>query len=178
MVTPPLVCVAWLLLAGELLANSVMWWAAPVGLTALVVGAIARADRRRRDLPVTTPELVALEYAGMAAILLPPLVETATISPVRGLIGIGFGLAIVGWALVSRVRRRLFVGAGAIVAIVLVMILGQVADLIPRIEGPTLWAVIVAAGFVLIVIATSIERGRARAAEAIAKLNELLDGWE
>ena len=178
MVSPPLVCVAWLLLAGDLLAGSVMWWAAPVGLATLVVGSIARADRRRRDLPVATPELVALEYAGMAAILLPPLVETATISPVRGLIGIGFGLAIVGWALVSRVRRRLFAGAGGIVAIVLVMILGQVADLIPRIEGPTLWAVIVAAGFVLIVIATGIERGRTRAAEAIAKLNELLDGWE
>jgi len=178
MASPPLACAAWLLVAADTLAGSVMWWAAPIGLAALAVVAIARADRHRRNLPVVAGELVALEYAGMAAILVPPLVETVTISPVRGLIGIGFGLLIAGWGLVSRVRRRLFVGIGGVVGIVLVMILGQVAELIPRIEGPMLWAVIVGVGILLIVIATGIERGRAKAAEAIAKLDELLRGWE
>ena len=70
----------------------------------------------------------------------------------------------------TRVRRRLFAG----VAIVLVIVIGQVVDLIPTIEGRALWAVIVGVGIVLIIIATGIERGRARAAAAIAQVNELL----
>jgi hypothetical protein len=48
----------------------------------------------------------------------------------------------------------------AVVAIVLVIVIGQVGDLIPTMEGPALWAVIVGVG-ILIVFATGIERGRA-----------------
>ncbi len=155
-----------------------MWWAVPVGLAALAVVGIARADRHRRGLPIVSSELVKLEYAGIAAIVVPTLIETVTVSPARGLIGIGFGLLIAGWGLLTRVRRRLFAGVGAVVTIVLVIVIGQAADLIPTIEGAVLWAVIVGVGIVLIVIATGIERGRARAAAAIAQVNELLAGWE
>jgi len=40
------------------------------------------------------------------------------------------------------------------------------------------WVLLAAAGVVLIVVATSLQRGRARLAVALKRLDELLEGWE
>ena len=114
----------------------------------------------------------------MLALLVPPIVETLSRSPARGLIAIGIGVVLAAWGVVTRVRRRLFVGVSGVVAAVTLMLVGPIVHLAPEIQGPMLWIVLAVLGAALIAIATSIERGRAHLAAALGRLDELLQGWE
>ena len=162
MAVPPLVCAAWLVGAGDVLQGSMQWSAVPIGIAALAVVGIGRWDRRRRGEPVADQRLVALEYAGMAAVIAPSLVETITVSPLEGLVALAFGSGLAAWGVVTKVRRRLFVGTGAAVGAVALMLVGPIARLVPQVKGPWLWVLLVVVGLALIAIATSLERGRRR----------------
>jgi hypothetical protein len=178
MLTPVFACAAWLVAARDLLEGSPMWWAAPAGLALLAIAAIGRWDRRHMGQPAYQEGLAVLEYAGMAALLVPPLVETLSVAPIRGLIAVGIGILLAVWGLATKVRRRFFVGAGGVVTAVVLMLAGPVARLFPQIQGPTLWVLLALVGIVMIVVATSLERGRARLAAGLRRLDELLDEWE
>lgn len=178
MAAPVLAGLAWLVAVQDLLVGTAMWWAAPAGLILLVEAGLVRSDRRERGLAVAVPNVTLLEYAGMASLLAPPLVEIFTIEPARGLIAVGIGLALAGWGVVTKVRRRLFTGVAGVVGAVLLMLVGPIARLIPQIEGPMLWASLALLGLVLVLIATSLERGRARLARVIGRLDEILGSWE
>ena len=178
MAAPPLACVAWLVGAEDILQQSIQWSSVPIGLSMLAVVSIGRWDRRRRERPSVEPSLVLLEYAGMATIVVPPLVEIVTVSPGRGLMAIGFGAALAAWGILTKVRRRLLVGAGTVVTAVLLMIAGPMARLVPEVEGATLWILLVVLGFAMLAVATSLERGRAKLSAALRRLDELLAGWE
>ncbi len=178
MAAPPLACVAWLVGAENILQKSIQWSSVPIGLSMLAVVSIGRWDRRRRGQPSVEPNLVFLEYAGMVAIAVPPLVETITVSPARGLVAIGFGAALTAWGIATKVRRRLLVGAGAILAAVMLMIAGPMARLVPEVEGATLWVLLVVIGLAMLAVATSLERGRAKLSVALRRLDDLLAGWE
>jgi hypothetical protein len=178
MAVPPLVCAAWLVGAGDVLQGSIQWSAVPIGVAALVVSAIGRWDRRRRGEPVADQRLVALEYAGMAALVAPSLIETITVSPIEGTVALAFGAGLAAWGVVTKVRRRLFVGAGAAVGAIVLMLVGPIARLVPQVKGPWLWVLLVVVGLALIVIATSLERGRTKISAALKRLDQLLSGWE
>jgi hypothetical protein len=178
MAVPPLACAAWLVGAGDVLQGSIQWSSVPIGIAALVVVAIGRWDRRRRGEPVVDQGLVTLEYAGMAAVVAPSLVETVTISPVHGLVALAFGVALATWGLVTKVRRRLLVGAAAAIGAIALLLVGPIARLVPRVKGPGLWILLVVVGLALIIIATSLERGRTRISAALKRLDQLLSGWE
>ncbi|MCU0261752.1 MAG: hypothetical protein MUE78_12095, partial [Ilumatobacteraceae bacterium] len=45
-------------------------------------------------------------------------------------------------------------------------------------QGPALWLVLALAGLLAVIVATSIERGRARLGEMARRLDELTAGWE
>jgi hypothetical protein len=178
MSVPPLVCAAWLVGAGDVLQGSIQWSSVPIGIAALSVVAIGRWDRRRRGERVLDQRLVVLEYAGMAAVVAPSLVETVTVSPVEGLIALAFGVVLATWGVVTKVRRRLLVGAAAAVGAIALMLVGPIARLVPRVKGPGLWILLVVVGLALIIIATSLERGRTKISAALKRMDELLSGWE
>ncbi len=178
MAAPALTYVAWLIAVQDRLDGTPMWWAAPAGLVLLLDAALVRTDRRERDRPVADPGISMVEDLGMAALLIPPLIETITWGPARGLVAIAIGLLIAGWGVVTKVRRRLFGGAAGVIGAVVLMLAGPIARLVPQIRGPALWIALAILGLVLVVIATSLERGRARLAAALRRLDEALGEWE
>lgn len=178
MASPLLVCGAWLAGIGDLIEGDPMWWTVPFGLALLVVAGIGRWFGRRRGATGFDPSLVFLEVLGMATLLIPPLVQVVVRSSLDGVLAIGVGLALAAWGTVTKVRRRLFVGVCGVVAAGVLMIAGPIAELVPKIERPLMWALIVVAGIVLLIVATSLERGRARLSAALKRLDELLGDWE
>lgn len=176
--SPLLFCAAWLLFASEVLTGEAQWFTVPIGIAVLSVVGIGRAARRRTGMPVTIPELLALEYVGMAFVVGDGLVESIVTSPVRGLFALAFGVCLAAWGALTKVRRRARFGAGAAVLAVALILGGPIARLVPGFTGPALWVMLAIAGVVLIAVATGLERGRAKVAEAIRRLDTLMEGWE
>jgi hypothetical protein len=170
---------AWLVGIGALIHQDPMWWAVPVGLAALSIAEIGRWwDRHREALGEAKSALLTLEYAGVAAALATPLVEIVTVASSRAIAAVLIGLVVAGWGMVTKVRRRLFIGAGGVVVAIVLVFGGQVAKLVPRITGAGMWVTLAVIGIVLVLIATSLERGRARIAAAIKRLDEIFADWE
>jgi hypothetical protein len=174
---PPLACAAWLELTAEAIGGDPQWLTIPVGLTLLVVVEMTRAQQRRvRKPPV--PELKLLEHAGMLLVVGPALVQTLTRTTSYGLVAglLGIGLCI--WGGATRVRRRLTVGSATLLLALFGMIAVPVAQAVPELHAAALWIVLTVVGLVLIAVAVSLERGRARLAAAVHRIDQLLQGWE
>jgi hypothetical protein len=176
--SPLLFCGAWLLFASEALTGEAQWFTVPIGIAVLIVVGFARMARRRTGTHVITPELLALEYMGMAFVVGDGLVESVVTSPWRGLFALTFGTGLAVWGALTKVRRRALFGAGVVFLAVALMVGGPIARLVPRVTGPVLWVVLAVAGVVLIAIATGLERGRAKVAAAIRRLDTLTEDWE
>jgi hypothetical protein len=176
--SPLLFCGAWLLFASEALAGEPQWFTVPVGIALLTVVGIGRAARRHELEPFMPPELLGLEYLGMALVVGDGLLESITTSPAHGLFALAFGVGLAVWGALMKVRRRAVFGAGAAVLAVALMVGGPIVRLAPRITGPALWLVLAVAGVVLIAIATGLERGRAKVAAAIRRFDTLTEDWE
>ncbi|HEX9122507.1 MAG TPA: hypothetical protein VF984_03990 [Actinomycetota bacterium] len=176
--SPLLFCGAWLLFASEALVGEAQWFTVPIGIALLVVVGVARAARRHELASLMPPELLALEYLGMALVVGDGLAESITTSPTYGLFALALGAGLAVWGALTKVRRRAAFGAGAAVLAVALMVGGPIARLAPRVTGPVLWVVLAAAGVVLIAIATGLERGRAKVTAAIRQLDTLTEDWE
>jgi len=176
--SPLLFCAAWLLFASEALAGEVQWFTVPIGIALLSVVGVGRAARRGQGDPPASAELLVLEYLGMAFVVGDGLAESIATSPARGLFALAFGVGLAAWGALTRVRRRALFGAGAALVAVALMLGGPIARLVPKTTGPALWVALAASGVVLIALATGLERGRATVAEAIRRLDALMEGWE
>ena len=176
--SPLLFCGAWLLFASEALRGEIQWFTVPAGLALLSVVGIARVARRREGDRVMPEALLALEYFGMAFVVGDGLVESVAVSPARGLFALAFGVGLAAWGALSKVRRRALLGAGAAVLAVVLMVIGPIARLVPRLTGPALWVALAIVGIVFIVVATGLERGREKVSTAIRRLDALMEGWE
>jgi peptidoglycan/LPS O-acetylase OafA/YrhL len=123
-------------------------------------------------------ELLVAEYVGMALVVAAALVETISIGPMRGLVPVAAGVLLAGWGELTRVRRRVWFGAATVVVAAILMLAGPIAKLVPEVRGPALWGLLAAAGLVLIVAATMLERGRERLTTFVRRLDDLMEGWE
>ncbi len=196
--SPCLLCGAWLLFAAGAFSGEPQWFTVPVGVALLAVVGIARSQahaQARRDGTqpaaagnagatsgggdgTATGGLLPLEYAGMAFVVGAGIVEAVTRSPARGLSAVAFGAAVAAWGGVTRVRRRVLFGAVAAVLATLLLVLAPLAELVPRLSGPAIWVALALAGTVMLLLATGLERGRARVSGAIRRLGDLMAGWE
>ena len=172
-----MVCGAWLLYATEALDGNPNWVTVPVGLTILAAVELARWDLRAEDAEMP-PELVVLEYSGMAFMVSAALFETIVDTTYFGLLAIVLGIVIVGWAAVTRVRRRLEVGAGTVGIALVLMLSIPVIRLLPQFRDAALWGAIVGIGLILLVAATTLEQSRASVRATVRRVNELTLGWE
>jgi hypothetical protein len=176
--SPLLFCGAWLLFASEALTGEAQWFTVPIGVAMLSVVGFGRMARRQMGTPVLAPELLVLEYVGMAFVVGDGLVESVVTSPWRGLFALAFGAGLAVWGALTKVRRRALFGACAALLAVALMVGGPLARLVPEVTGPALWVVLAAAGVALIAIATGLERGRERVAAAMRRIDTLTEGWE
>jgi hypothetical protein len=176
--SPVFVCAAGLVFAADAFAGEVQWFTVPSGLAILAVVGIERRARRLLGRPLVPTELLVAEYVGMALVVAAALIETISIGPVRGLVAVAAGVLLAGWGALTHVRRRLWFGAATVVVAAILMLAGPIAKLVPEVRGPALWGLLAAAGLVLIVAATMLERGRERLTVFVRRLDDLMEGWE
>ncbi len=175
---PPVLAVAWTLYASETLGGNPQWYAVPIGLSLVAVAGLLRWDRRQSGLPLATFYVVLPELAGLAIITFPTLVQMATDSLGYFLVALAEGALITLWGAVTKVRRRLAVGAGVIVAAVVLLITIPLYPLLPEWRGATLWITVAVLGLAAITVATMIERGRAKVHAWVDTLSSTMHDWE
>jgi protein-S-isoprenylcysteine O-methyltransferase Ste14 len=123
-------------------------------------------------------DVAVLELVGMAVIVGPPIVQTVAGHLGYALVAIGFALALSGWGVVTRVRRRALMGSASVVVTVLVLVVVPLAREVPTWRGPALWLSLIGLGVVAILIAAFFEQGRAVVRRLRAVLAETTEDWE
>jgi len=175
---PALMCAAWLLYASAALARNPEWLTVPIGAAVLLTVELARWDSRRgHPLPVADA-LIALELLGMSLVVITALVQTITDSILYGLAAIGLALILLVWGVITRVRRRVFAGAFAVVGALVLILAVPVVRFVPDVTGALLWVTLGGIGLLLLFAATTIEHNRARVRATVRRLDQLMSGWE
>jgi hypothetical protein len=175
---PVPLCAAWLAYASQALTGQPQWFSVPVGAAIIAVAGLLRSARRADGRPVGTPDVVALEITGMGMVMGASLVQAVTRGSLYGLIGVGLALALIGWGALTRVRRRLFGGAIAFGASLLLLIIVPLAPAVPHLGGAAVWLALAGAGVVAIFAAALLDVTRAAARRGVAKFADLTRDWE
>jgi hypothetical protein len=178
MAAPVLACGAWLAFALEALDGNPQWVTVPVGLAVLAVVGLWRRDRRRAGSTVNPPEVVGLEGVGVAFLVGSALVQSVTEALWYALVVSAVGLAVAGWGVLTRVRRRLVTGVALGILGVVVLVAVPLVHLLPAWEGAALWVLVGGVGLALVLVATMLERGRAAVRAGNRRLHALTQGWE
>jgi hypothetical protein len=175
---PPLLSVSWMLYASEALSGNPQWYLVPLGLALVAMAGMLRWTARKRGREVATSDIVILELTGVALIAGTAIVQSATDSLGYALPAIIEGIAIALWGAVTKVRRRLAAGVGVVVVAVVLLVTLPLLRLIPEWRGAALWVGVAGLGLAAIVIATFIERGRAKVGAWVKSLSETIVDWE
>lgn len=174
---PVLACAAWLVYAADALRGDANWFTVPIGLTLLVVVALVRWIRRARALNASAPEIVLLEFVGMALLVGAALADTLAGRLWYAVLAIAVGMAITAWGTITRVVWRAAFGAGAVVVATVAVIGVPLARQADR-QGPGLWIAISAVGLTAIVVAVAIESSRDRLRLLAHRLGDMTADWE
>jgi hypothetical protein len=150
----------------------------PLGLAVLAVVEVLRWDLRRRGKPTHAPELVALEIAGFAFLIGASPLGVIQGSTWAGAVGVALGVLVAGWGALTRVRRRLWLGLAAAVGSLLLMVIVPLAQEPPDVAGAALWVLLAITGIAVVLVATALERWKARIGAGMHRLGVLLSGWE
>jgi hypothetical protein len=169
---------SWLAFVPDALGGNPHWYTIPIGAALIAAVDVTRWDRRRRGTGAGAVELGAIDVIAMAFLVGASLAETVVTSVAFGALGMLLGLGLVAWAAVTRIRRRLYGGAGTVVLAAVLMVVVPIAGVIPQFRGPALWATVFAAGTMMILVATYLERGRARVTAGVRRLEQILEDWE
>jgi hypothetical protein len=134
---------------------------------------------RRQDGGRTLPdEARYAEWGLMVAPLVLAAADTVSRSTTFGLLMAAEGAVILGWALVTRVRRRLAVGAGGIVlAVVLVVAVVAARSATGGLSTGTWLAIGAAVSIVLILIGSVLEKSRVHLGRMVGRVTESLEDW-
>jgi hypothetical protein len=177
---------AWVTYASEALTGDPQWITLPLGLTTIAMVEIVRWSRRRvgaDDRPTggtttAAPVLALTDLAGMAFVVGPAIVETVTRSPVYGLVAAALGAGLLALAVLTRVRRRLIVGATTVLAALVLMIVPPLVDLVPPLTGWVPWALLALLGLAALMGAAFLEKGRMLVRRGLRTFAELTRDWD
>ncbi|MGB7981190.1 MAG: hypothetical protein WCF36_10415 [Candidatus Nanopelagicales bacterium] len=176
--SPLLACAAWLVFAAEALTGRVQWWTAPVGLALLVVVGLWRRDRIRQGEPPSSPEMVAVELAGIGLLVGASLVLMVTESLAHVLPALALGVAITVWGMITQVRRRVLAGGVVVLAAAVLVLAVPLLQNLPDWGGAGMWILIAGVGITALLIASLIEQGRSATNAAIGRFSDLTKEWE
>ncbi|WP_407342040.1 hypothetical protein [Pengzhenrongella phosphoraccumulans] len=154
------------------------WFTIAIGLTLLSTVALWRRDRRAHGLELAGPPVVAVEFVGVAFLVGASFVQAVTVSVADGLVAAGFGIAVVLWGLLTRVRRRVVLGGFVVVLAMVVLLVVPLVALLPGWGGAGLWVMVAAVGLLAVLAATTLEKARAAARSTRHRWADLTTGWE
>jgi hypothetical protein len=179
-VSPLMACAGWLTYAADALGGDPNWFTVPIGVALLGMSGGVRWVRRGRgaDDDLRAPDIVMLDVTGALMLVAAASVQTVLGDLRYSLVVLGAGIGLVIWATVGRVRRRLALGVGAIVLAVGLLLVVPLVQAVPTMSGPALWITVAVIGLLIIVLATSLEQGRARVHRLGEAWRDLTSGWE
>jgi hypothetical protein len=171
---------AWGLAAPDLLRGldpAAVWVALPFAVAVLAECELGRFARQR-GAAVEGGILAAGEWTAVALVLGPVLSAQLGDHAAHSLVGVGLGAALLVWAVLTRVRRRLALSGTAAVLPLAALVAVPLLAVLPALGGIWLWALLACCGFGLVAVATGMERGRRELAVARGRLDRALAGWE
>ncbi len=172
---PPAIGVAFVLTVAEAVSGSVQWYTTPLALVILTEVEVVRLHRGGDSQLLTTQQLAALEWSGIALITVPAIVEMFFRGPFAGLLLFLVAALLLLWAILTRIRRRA-VAAAAVAAGSAVMMASSALTLqVPDSAG--FWIIAVGLGFAAMSIAGVIEASRSRQGRLVRRFDQLMDGW-
>jgi hypothetical protein len=173
---PPLLGAAFVLALGEGVAGSIQWYTVPIGVVVLCEVDVLRWARRSSLSRARQSDVVVLELAGVGLLGIPALAEMFTRGVAYGLLGFGVAAAILLWAIVSRVRRRVLIAGSVAIATAVLVIFAAAAGGAPT--TAFYWIVGVGLGISVMLIAAWAEAYRSRKGRTMTRLDQLMEGWE
>ncbi|HEX6887132.1 MAG TPA: hypothetical protein VF143_03420 [Candidatus Nanopelagicales bacterium] len=175
---PVFACAAWLVFAASSIEGRPEAWSTPMGLALLVVVGLWRRDRMRRGTSVRSPEIVVVEVVGVALLVGASLVLMVTESLAHVVPALLLGIAVTVWGGVTQVRRRVLMGAVAVLGALLLLVAVPLVQLLPQWQGAGLWVLLLGLGILAMTVAAVLERGRTVARAAVGRFADLTQGWE
>jgi hypothetical protein len=171
-----LVGVSFILAIAESVSGSAQWYTVPTALVLLAEVEILRKMRRDSGRARDAADALALEWAGLGLLAAPSLVEMFTTGLGFGLIALGIAATVLLWAIVTRVRRRAIASASLAVIAAAMLLVAAAAGAAP--SSAFFWIVAAGVGFAVMLVAALIEAYRSRKGRTMARLNQLMEGWE
>lgn len=178
MLSPVLACASWLFFSSAGMSGNPERVTVPMGLAMLTVVELWRQDRREHRGNVAATEIVVLELTGVAFLVGAAFVQAVTEVVAYAVLAAALGLAVMGWGVLTKVRRRLATGAAIVLAAVVVLVAVPLVGLLPAWEGAALWVLIAAVGLVALLVASFLEQGKAVAQKGLSRFGQVTAGWE
>jgi hypothetical protein len=172
---PPTAGLAFILAIGEYASGSAQWYTVPVALVLLVEVEILRAVRRAAGED-EGKDAVILEWAGIALLAAPPLVEMFTTQLAYGFMAFAVAAAIFIWAIVTKMRRRAVAAASIAIATAVLLIFAAAAGAAP--ESAAIWILAGGIGFAVMLVAALVEAYRTRRGHVMVRADQLMQGWK
>jgi hypothetical protein len=173
---PPALGLAAITLLAESASGTALWFTVPIAVVLLAEADILhRMTAGARDEKRSIALLI-LEWSGVALLGLPPIIEMFTTDVAFGLLGFGFAVGLLMWALLTRVKRRVL--AAAVVATLSVMLTLAAAAASNAPTNAAFWIVGGGIGFSIMLIAGIVEAYRSRSGALMTRLGDLMEDWE
>lgn len=150
----------------------------PVAVALLVVIEVERGRRRREEREPSSTPLRLLEWALMVAPLTLCVADAAGRLWFLGVLA-AEGVALMGWGILTEVRRRALLGVGAVaMAILLSAVIPLSRGLNAGLAGETWLLIGGGAALLLIALGSFLERYRRVVGRALAAAGGAMEGWE
>ncbi|MGH8871526.1 MAG: hypothetical protein ACRDWS_06095 [Acidimicrobiia bacterium] len=173
---PPAVGLAFIVGVGESVGGSAQWITVPVAVVLLIEVEILRWMRLGAGVDPNRTDTLVMEAAGIGLLAAPGLVEMFTRTAVYGLVVFGVAVAVMLWAIVSKVRRRLIAAASIATATAVLLIFAVAAAAAPG--SALVWIVAAGIGFALLLVTGLVESYRSRRGRVMLRLYGAMEGWE
>jgi hypothetical protein len=173
---PPALGLAAIMLVAESASGSALWYTVPVAVVMLAESDILHRMTRRDSDAQRSIAVLILEWSGVALLGLPPLVEMFTTNVIFGLVGFGFAVGLLIWAVLTRVKRRVL--AACVVATLSTMLTLAAAGASSVQDSAAFWIIGGGIGFSIMLIAGFVEAYRSRSGAVMTRLGDLMENWE
>ena len=173
---PPLVGLGFIVAVAGNVSGTAQWYSIPTAVVLLSEVEILRWHRRGDGEAVARQDVLVLEWAGLGLLAAPPLVEMFTRGLAHGWSAVGIAIGVMVWGIVTRMRRRFVAAASVAITTSVLMIVAATAARAP--SSAFFWILAAGVGFALMMVVAFVEAYRSRKGQFMARLGQLMEGWE
>jgi hypothetical protein len=173
---PPLVGLGFIVAIAGNVSGTAQWYTIPTAVVLLSEVETLRWHRGGDDEAVARQDILVLEWASLGLLASPPLVEMFTRGLAHGWSAVGIAIGVMVWGTVTRVRRRFVAAASLAITTSVLMIVAATTARAP--SSAFFWILAAGVGFALMMVVAFVEAYRSRKGQVMARLGQLMEGWE